>query len=54
MEGDSEKIDPHDGRDGEALKDRAARSAAHRALIDDIIRHSGQLDEDAIQESLRE
>jgi hypothetical protein len=57
MEGDSEKVDPCDHHDGAHLRDRAAISAACRALIDDIIRHSGPLDEDAIQaiqDSLRE
>jgi hypothetical protein len=57
MGGDSEKVDFHERRDREPLNDRAASSAARRALIDDIKRHSGPLDEDAIQwiqERLRE
>jgi hypothetical protein len=53
MEGDNETAAPR----CEPLNGRTARSAARRALIDDIIRHSGPLDEDAIraiQDSLRE
>jgi hypothetical protein len=45
MEGDNERADPR----REPLNNRNARSAARRALIDDIIRHSGPLDEDAIR-----